>query len=379
MKKLILMLGMVGCGAALAFTLPVKSASAGDILGDVKRSVQDNWRKVSQQSERIGEMREELKTLPESSWFWTDQKDQKAKIRDQLREVRKLLLSTTAQKILEEVDEIDAELVKLNREIAEVSEERALNPEKEQSCQARIEKLKAKKTALNDQRRVKAGKVCAELRALGLDVSGEAAENCLFTVNFGELIDGVIVAKNIAAVVENLGKLMVTGDMAAVRRYYGMYLVMVDVQIICFEDYLEKSRHGSWRTGINEIYNNAHNARESALANARDDTFSAEHHQIFLRNAEINLSTCRAAQAYMQVLDAHESVIADKLAAAEKMRKVVASSYETINLAGDLIRLAKVNQEAFNSLLKLELPPIQSFNDAVVQQEFNEITRKLKE
>ena len=383
MKKLVSMLCLAGCSAALALSMPIfkSSSTPDDIIGDIKKSVQSNWRKVSQQSERIGELREEMKSLPDRSfWFFTtDKRDQTAKIREQLREVRKLLLSTTAQRILDEVDGIDADLAKIDREIAEATEERTLNPDAAKDSTSRIDKLQAKKKALADKRRVKSRKVCDELRALGLNMSGEAAENCLFTVNFGELIDGVIVAKNIAAVVENLRQLMTTGDVAAVRRYYGMYLVMVDVQIICFEDYLEKSRHGAWRTGVNQILADAQKARENALANARDDTYSAEYHQIFQRNAEINASTCRAAQAYLSVLDAHEAVISDKLAAAEKMRKVVANSYETINLAGDFIRLAKMNQEAFDALLKLDLPPIQSFNDAQVQQEFLEITRKLKE
>ena len=110
-----------------------------------------------------------------------------------------------------------------------------------------------------------------------------------------------------------------------------------------------------------------------------DDTFTAEQRQIFRHNAEINESTFKAAEAYQSVLDAHESVIEQKLGIAEKMRKVVDSSYETINLAGDLIRLAKANQDAFDSLLKLDLPPIQMFNDATVQQEFMAITKKLKE
>ena len=98
-----------------------------------------------------------------------------------------------------------------------------------------------------------------------------------------------------------------------------------------------------------------------------------------MHNAGVNETTVQAAQAYLGVLDAHEKVIADKLAAAERVRKVVANSYETVSLAGAFISFAKANQEAFDSLLLLDLPPVETFNDETMQQEFLSITKKLKE
>ena len=376
MKKM-----LMACCLACALGLGAAEMTPATILSDIKSSVRSNWRKVADRSQDIGELREERKSLPDRSfWFFTkDKTDQDKKIRAELKRVRELLLSTNAQKILEQVDRIDVQIAELNKQISLANEDLTLSPEKKDEIEAKIKKLTDKRSALESKRRVEAQKVCAELRALGLNVSGEAAENCLFTVNFGELIDGVIVAKNVAAVVDNLRTLMASGDVGAIRRYYGMYLVMVDVQIICYEDYLEKSKNGAWRQGINQIRMDAAKARDAALANAMDDTFTSEQRQIFRHNAEINESTFKAAEAYQSVLDAHESVIEQKLGIAEKMRKVVDSSYETINLAGDLIRLAKANQDAFDSLLKLDLPPIQMFNDATVQQEFMAITKKLKE
>ena len=373
--------GLGLCLAGLSVGAGFFSSSPDDILQDVRASVKNNWRKVAERSAEIGELREEMKSLPNRGfWFFTkDKRDQEVKIRQQLLEVRKLLLSTTAREILEKVDALDASIADLNREIAETTELRTLDPDKAKDCNAKIEKLTKRRTALEGRRKVEAKKVYDELRALGLTVSGASAENCLFTVNFGELIDGVVVAQNVAAVVDNLRQLMTTDDIAAARRYYGMYLVLVDVQILCFKDYLAKSRTGEWRQGINRIKSDAQKARESALQNARDDTFTADQHKIFRHNAEINASTLKAVDAYIKVLDAHEDIIEQKLGIAEKIRKVVASSSETINLAGDFVRLAKANQEAFNALIKLELPPIQMFDDTMVQQEFESITKKLKD
>ena len=40
--------------------------------------------------------------------------------------------------------------------------------------------------------------------------------------------------------------------------------------------------------------------------------------------------------------------------------------------------LPNTSQYLFNSLQQLDLPPIELFNDAAIQQEFQEITKKLK-
>ena len=352
-----------------------------DVIGDIRASVKSGWRKMADRSGEILEMREKMKTLPERSWlpFAPDRQGQQAKIRERLKDVRKLLLSTTAQELMAEVDGIDRDLAKTSRGILEATETRTLNPDEAQACDRKLAELRARKASLEERRRTRAARVCAELRALGLNVSGDAAENCLFTVNFDDLIDGAVVSRNIAVVVENLRELMATGDVAAARRYYGMYLVMVDVQVASFEDYLEKSRHGAWREGVNRIRDEAAAVRDRALASSRDAALDAAQRAIFARNAEVNSATVRAAEAYLGVLDAHEGAIERKLEAARSVKAVVENSYDTVNLAGEFLDLAKSSQSAFDTLLTLDLPPVQVFDDAAVQQEFLAITRKLKE
>lgn len=356
-------------------------ASADGVLSEIGSSVKSNWRRIAGKSADILELREERKTLPDSTfWFWdTDKKDQDAKIRSALRSVREILLSTDSQKMMEKIDDLDEDLENIDEDIRDVTEMRILEPDKASACDEKLAKLRQKKDALQANRRNMAAKVCAELRELGLKVSGEAAEQCLFPVNFGDIVDGVVVARSVASVVDNLRELMSTGDVAAARRYFGIYLVMIDVQVLCFEDYLAKSRDGEWRQGLNRILSEATTAHDEALANSRCDTFTAEQRRVFAHNADVNGATIRAATAYLKILDSHEAVISEKLAAARKVRMVVESSYETVNLAGDFLGLAKANQKAFDALLNLDLPPVEIFDDANVQQEFLAITRKLKD
>ena len=232
-KKIIL---LASFAHAFALAHPA-CADTCKIIDDVKASVKSGWKKLEKYSDKIAELREERKSLPATSswtklWCDTNKSDQDAKIRKQLGRVRELLLSTNAQKILEDVDDIDEEIASIEEDIREAQKERQLADEADKDGYTKkLDELAGKKSALQKRRREEAAKVCAELKALGLNVGGKAAEECLFTANLGDIIDGVIVSKNVAVVVENLRELMMVGDVTASRRYYGMYLVLVDVQI----------------------------------------------------------------------------------------------------------------------------------------------------
>ena len=374
--------------ASMALALVFAYSASADtckILDDVKASVKSGWKKLEKYSDKIAELREERKSLPETSswtklWCDTNKSDQDAKIRKQLGRVRELLLSTNAQKILEEVDVLDKDIADVEEDIRKTQAERQLADEGDKADYTKkIDTLFGKKSALQKRRREEAAKVCAELKALGLNVGGNAAAECLFTANLGDIIDGVIVSKNVAVVVENLRELMLVGDVTASRRYYGMYLVLVDVQIACFEDYLEKSRGGIWRGKLERMREDAIALRERAQAALATESFLPGQDAHLAQSTRQNTATLKAIDAYLKVLDSHEAVIAEKLATARKVREVIAISYETLNLAGDFIRFAKSNQDLFKSLEQLTLPPIELFNDAAIQQEFIEITKKLKE
>ena len=63
----------------------------------------------------------------------------------------------------------------------------------------------------------------------------------------------------------------------------------------------------------------------------------------------------------------------------ERTRRSKGFAFAGMPPAGDFIQFAKSSQDLFNSLEQLTLPPIELFNDAAIQQEFIEITKKLKE
>jgi hypothetical protein len=321
----------------------------------------------------------EMESLPDDSWFFSDKKSQRKLIREKLMDIRKLLLSTDAQKIMERIDDIDEDIADVDEDIRDKNEQRVLRPDSREKVDADLAQLREKRKGLVAQREAAAKVVLKELDAIGLRLSGRAAEQCLFTANVGDLVDNIIVAKNIGVVVEKLRELLSTGDVTAAKRYFGMYVVMVEVQKACFDEYLDKSRNGEWRKRLAKIGSDATSARQNALDSAQDSSFTEQQRAVFRRNAEVNVSTIRAVAAYEKILDSHEAIIQAKADEAGRMLRVAENSYQTVSLADDFLALVKSNQDTFDALLQLQLPPIEIFDDKSLQAEFTAITKKLKE
>ena len=58
---------------------------------------------------------------------------------------------------------------------------------------------------------------------------------------------------------------------------------------------------------------------------------------------------------------------------------VAENSYRTVSLTDEFLSLIKSNQDSFEALLQLELPPIELVNDLSFQSELVALTKKITE
>ena len=372
-KLICVFTGALGLGAPRQIVASATETNNSQVVLHLKESVKDNWGKLSAWSKRVITLREEIEHLPDSAWFSSDKKSHRALIRDKVMKLRAVLLSTDSQKIMKRVDELD-------ERIAEIDKDLHKENVKSVFCSnggGKAANLREKRYNLVCQREDAVRVVLKELEALGLKFSGGTAEQCLFMVDTRDLIDAVVVAKGIGIVVENLRTLMATGDIAAAKRYFGIYVVMVEVQKECFEIYLDKNRNGEWRKRLAQIGYYVSAERQKALEAMRDPSFTEQQWSAFSRNAEVNAATLNAVNAYLKILDQHEAIIQTKADDAAKMLIVAESSYRTVSLTDEFLTLIKSNQDSFEALLQLELPPIEIFSDTSLQAEFSALTRRL--
>ena len=77
------------------------------VLVRLRESVMDNWGKLSKWCKKTIALHAEMADLPDSAWIFADKNSQREKIREKLMDIRELLLSTNAQKIMGRIDDID--------------------------------------------------------------------------------------------------------------------------------------------------------------------------------------------------------------------------------------------------------------------------------
>lgn len=296
-----------------------------------------------------------------------------------LGELRELLLPVDSRAILSAVEKLDRDIASEKKGLAAARERRLFHPAGAEKWEKRIRAREEKLSELEKARADAAAKVLADLDAIGIHLEGETAERCLFTVNTGDLVDNAIVAKNISILVENLKRLMAeTGDAESAKRYFGTYLVMIDVQAECYRRYIAKSESGVWRKGVEGIRRDADGARARNALEAGKDGYAEAEREGFRRNVALNERTIAAADAYLEVLRQHEEIVKGKLAEGERLHTLALNSYETVSIASGLLEQVNANQTAFDAMLELTLPSIAAYDDAGMQEEFDAITRKLQ-
>lgn len=361
-------------------TVETAVEKAPDVLDEFRSRIRSNWRKITKRCSDLLALDDEMARLPEKAWVRKDKRDQRERIREQLERLRSILLSTNSRKILAAVEDFDARIADIDVDIRSTKEKKFRNPGNDEKYDAKIAKLETKRHALEERRAEAARVVLSELNAIGLRLSGDAAEKCFFTVNISDLIDAAVVAKHVGLVVESLGELMKAqaGDVVAAKRYYGVYVAMLEVQKSCYDEYLDKSRNGPWRRRLAAIRKEATDQRTAALRSAEDESFDFAQRAVFRKNAGVFEMTQQAVDAYVKVLDWHEEVIARKAEDAARMLTVARSSLATVTLAGDFLSLVQTAEDTFDALLQLELPPLEIFDNTALQAEFSALTEKLR-
>ena len=61
------------------------------------------------------------------------------------------------------------------------------------------------------------------------------------------------------------------------------------------------------------------------------------------------------------------------------MRRVAKNTYDTVRHSSDLSEMIQSGLKLFDALIALQIPEIQTFENAGVRREFEELTRRLRE
>lgn len=362
------------CLVVLALALSARA----EIVAEIAESARDNWRKITARCQDARELAQELPNLPDSAWFVTDKQDQLKKIRKVQERIREELLSVGSREILAKTDKLSQKIAEKRQEIAELREQRGFIKEEKlkdleekiKSAQGDLERLSAEQTA-------ELAKVKKELAEIGLQTKGDSLNVLLAMKDRADIIDNVVVARGVCEIVGGLREALKDGDALSAKRYYGVYLTLTDVHVMCFEQYLEKSRHGEWRSGLERIEANAKRTIESAKTNIGSGEYNEAQCAIFRKTMSDNASLLEGVGLYRKLLDAHEAAVERKLKEVRKQRNVAQSLYDTVAGTVDFGTMLQTMQDDFAAVMELELPDLAVVDDSITEDQINAISRML--
>lgn len=352
---------------------------AAGVVDGIQSMVKENWSELSEKCLDIMELEREIPNLPDHTWmpFTTDKDDQRKKIRKIQMAIREILLSEGAQKILEKTDRLSEKIAARKEDVAKLGEELQFYPENREKIERKIADARAEIKSLTASRDQELEKVRAELDSIGLHMKGENGGTLFSLVNRGDLIDNVVVAKGVYEIVTRLQNVMRGGDVLSAKRYFGVYVALTDVQILCYEQYLEKSQKGEWRTSLERIDKEAQAAIDSANACIAGGEYTPAQCEIFRKNIAMNNKMVGGVAAYRKLLDSHEKIISRKLADVGRMRKLAYNSFATVSGAANFAALLQSSQAEFAAVLELSLPELEGVDDAALQEQLQLITNML--
>lgn len=351
-------------------------AVAASLAEESRDFVRREWKNISKISDKGTELRDEWLRLPESAWFRKDRGNQNKIIARHLKSARELLLPTTSKKQLKNIDKLDEKIRDTLDEIADCREELVTSPEKREKLEAKIKALEEKRAALETARKGELDAFIVELQGIGLKLTEQQAQTFFTSVTANTLIDNTIIANNIALITENLRQLMDTKDLATAKRYYGMYIEMIEIQIECFRQYREQTDE-KWIPGIESIIADAKRAQQHAQMGIQSADYTPEQKQIFSNNIKMNTSVIKAAELYRKMLTDQAAVIDAKKEKAIRIRNTAFNSFETVRVVGELTSIMKTSKDSFDAILQMEIPTLAVFDDAEMQAQFAAITQQL--
>lgn len=374
-------------GALAALFAAAVFACAGNARAALPEAVTSKWSELTEMLDRAAILRGKKERLPENSLLGADKRKTGEKIGKVLRDAREILLSAESVKLLDRAEVINGRLPELYAEIEEYRNKRVGAPEKSLNpltvtvadCDKKIAEDEKDIERLDGELRGIRAKIAAELRGMGMKLTDEQAEVLFSSVVGDSLVKNAVIFENVKGVTEQLAELMARNksDTGAARKYYGMYVTLIDVLLDTQYGFIEKI-DGEWIPRVKAISAAASSSLKEARAGLARKDFTPEQKNILRANAESNEMTVKAAEQYAKLLSTQKASVEKCVRSIKRDREVAVNTYSTVQHISDMNTVIHSGLELFDALSSMQLPEFKAFDSSGVRGEFDEITKRLR-
>lgn len=163
---------------------------------------------------------------------------------------------------------------------------------------------------------------------------------------------------------------------ASVRRYYGIYTVLLEVGLHMHEDIYFKLRN-TYLPRLDALALETAEAYKQARALSSTTTRADLKAQLESNIASLT-TTMRAAVIYRQSLEAQAKAINASWERLYEQHQVAVNSFSAASLSADLLSEMQESGRHVASLSQLDIPPINAIGNAALQREFERLTLEIQ-
>jgi hypothetical protein len=340
------------------------------------------WKDLAPKLDETLALTEERPQLPERAWLGRDQGDADTEINALLDAAVGILSRSPVQRYRARITELRTEIAEARAEIDRFRRERIAAPRESlitatvADYEERIAEREAEIRAdLAELERVKAEFV-ADLRGMGLELSGEQVDLLLATVVGDNIIDLGILFDNVKAITRQLESLVEESgeDLESARRYYGMYVVLLRA-LEHMHTHVLQAIDTDYLPRIDAIAERAAALSEETRALIETQPDRAE---LLRNNLQAQQLTIEAAGVYRDYLEQQRAQVEQAQAALEADIDTAWNTYQTVQVSGELVDLVQSSRSLLDNLLNREVPPLRPFQNLAMQRELEKLTRQLR-
>ena len=219
----------------------------------------------------------------------------------------------------------------------------------------------------------------SDLVNIGISVRPEQVDTLLHMATANDIVSLHAVYANLQqlnGVLQEAASKTNSSSPANIRRYYGIYTVLLEVAMHMHEEIYFKLRD-TYLPKLDALAANAAGAIKQARSMAAATSRVELKRQLATNLASLN-TTLHAALLYRQALETQAEAINVSWSRIYEQHKVAVNSFRTASLSASLLTQMQESGRHIATLQQLEIPPIDGLGNAALQREFERLTLQIQ-
>jgi hypothetical protein len=342
------------------------------------------WDNVYDDLEEGAKYIDKYNNAPESTWIGTDKEDVQEDINklfemivNGLIEDDLLIYKTKMEKLKKKISENKSDILKYREKRVGAPKKSAIYTTRS-GYDSKIEETQKENVILENDIRIIKDNLKKNFSDIGVNLSAEQIDVLLTRVDGDDIIQISLVMETLKHVTNQILALMKESkeELTQAKKYYGMHQVLLELVVYIQQKYIDKCNN-VYIPKIDKMVTDSAEMMENTarLKGLEEDV---RRRSIYASNLEAQALTNKVAKLYKQDIIASRNNMLEAQKIAKENLKLSKNTYATVMLSADLFDLISESQSMFDEVSKIQVPNLVPFENIQLEQEYKELTEKLR-